>query len=832
MKHVLGIAGTIGNAAATATAILVCTALAVPAATPPATMNYQGVLRNATDKPLTGTYDMTFRFFDALTGGNEILVDTHAAAGSGAVTVTGGLFNALLGGGTITDGSGAGAYTSLADVFRDYAAVWVEIKVGTETLTPRVKVQASAYAQNAASLAGRTASGYLDTSATAQTKAGGITVTAAANGIDATGSSRGGWFKNSGNTSSAELATNGGWGAYVSGSFLGGEFKNTANDDLQCAYNGYGAIGYGHTSGGYFSNLSSFSVAQIADANYAIEGTGSRGGAFLVDVSATASAKIAETGYGVYAFGNTAGGYFQDSQDGSFASAGSNGYGISAHGTTSGGYFSDGPVAGYSYLGYNGYGIEGYGANAGGYFKDTGDTSEAYIASNGYGVYASAAYSETGAGGYFVNGGGTAYVALGTDPLSPYGGPFSIDAVMNTSFDYTSWPGNFVNSSNGLFTRLAFNDNFTASSIWGNGTKNFVQNHPYDATKSVTYACLEGDEVGTYTRGTARLVSGEARIALGDTFPWVTNPDVGLTAQLTPRGSAALLYVVSLSASELVVRGASGDPSAAFDYVVHGLRVGFEDAAVVTDRTAEAKLPGVSSMEKKLQKRPDLERYTPLSRFREMATTASLGGASGDMTRGLALRAAIGEFDAARDAGTLAGVAAPSRAPAPPKATASGAVAPPGVAVGGTLTAGPAPTAGTTVPAAPVALGEPRSRENQVEVAEPVTAGDVLALDPTGADALRLGREPADPGVVGIVTGEAGATLRGTAPIALGGTIVLCHVDASYGAIAPGDLLVTSATAGYAMRAGEGPHEGRVLAKALQPWTAGTGSIRVLVMAR
>src|SRR5262245_58663271 len=44
---------------------------------PPSRMNYQGVLRDQNSVPLSGTYDMTFRFFDAATGGNEIVVDQH-----------------------------------------------------------------------------------------------------------------------------------------------------------------------------------------------------------------------------------------------------------------------------------------------------------------------------------------------------------------------------------------------------------------------------------------------------------------------------------------------------------------------------------------------------------------------------------------------------------------------------------------------------------------------------------------------------------------------------------------------------------------------------------
>src|SRR5262245_13577028 len=89
------------------------------AADPPTLVNYQGVLRDALDRPRAGTFDMTFRFFDAPTAGQEILVDAHTGGGGNAVTVTGGLFNVQLGGGTVSDGLGAGTYTSLDQVFRD-----------------------------------------------------------------------------------------------------------------------------------------------------------------------------------------------------------------------------------------------------------------------------------------------------------------------------------------------------------------------------------------------------------------------------------------------------------------------------------------------------------------------------------------------------------------------------------------------------------------------------------------------------------------------------------------------------------------------------------------
>jgi hypothetical protein len=86
------------------------------AASPPAFVNYQGVLRDAADKPL--------------------------------------------------DGSGPGSHTSLAEAFRDYG----------EVLDPRVRVVAAAYSLNADHIDGFDSVELINTTSASQTKAGPLIV--------------------------------------------------------------------------------------------------------------------------------------------------------------------------------------------------------------------------------------------------------------------------------------------------------------------------------------------------------------------------------------------------------------------------------------------------------------------------------------------------------------------------------------------------------------------------------------------------------------------------------------------------------------------------------
>lgn len=114
------------------------------------------------------------------------------------------------------------------------------------------------------------------------------------------------------------------------------------------------------------------------------------------------------------------------------------------------------------------------------------------------------------------------------------------------------------------------------------GTKSFVQDHPTDATKEIVYNALESAESGTYFRGTAELVNGEAVIELPEHFGLVTSED-GLTVVLTPTGQWLQLYVVEKSTQQLIIKEAQGQ-SGQFDYLVQGIRLGFENEPVIRDK--------------------------------------------------------------------------------------------------------------------------------------------------------------------------------------------------------------------------------------------------------
>ncbi|PYQ11412.1 MAG: hypothetical protein DMH00_08245 [Acidobacteria bacterium] len=812
-------------------------ALAAPvllsAATPPVLVNYQGVLRDATDKPRNGTFDMTFHFFDAVTAGNEILVDAHT--GGGGVVVTGGLFNVQLGGGTVTDGSGPGSYASLAELFRDYAGVWMEVQVGAETLTPRIRVQAEPYALNASNLEGKNASSFLDTSATGQTKGGHLTVN---NGIDASAGSGFGINASGGQAGGAFGA--GGAFAYVAdtgvintgiraqGNDAGGWFRdNNGSGQAYLASGDYGVDASGNSAGGYFHTAMGSGFARAGSGNVGVYGNGSLSGGEFQSADGTSTSYTGYPGYGIYSIGDAGGGSFYPTSGASQVFLGTPSYAIDAVGNSSSGSkagrFRDVSTGSVVYLGDSSNPILAIGA-AGGVFNSNQGGSVANIAVGHWGLYARGDYcgGGCGGGGQFQDslGGATTYVAYS-------------DVGIET---HAAGSGGSFYNTNGTATALAIPGGIGLSS---NGSKNFVQNHPEDPSAIIAYTSLEGDEAGTYTRGTARLINGEARVPLGETFQWVTNPDIGLTAHLTPVGEWTDLYVASMSTKELVVRSrdATTAPDAAFFYVVFGLREGFESAPVVREKEHEMPIPANASGENLFSHRPELKRFTALSRFRAMRKTVSGKDEPPDLSASEALKSKIHVFDPVRD-GDAFRAPVPTPPAGPLHALRSGPQdAQENASLSPISPPHPAPSV-SPADGGDHQKGNPQASHpfppdtSPVSVEGTVRTGDVVTVT-TGHDGqLVLAAQLHDKGVVGIIGGSPDASWTSRAPLALSGTLTLCNVDATERAISVGDLLMPSATPGHAVRAEETPIPGTVIAKALEALDSGTGTIRVLVLSR
>lgn len=114
------------------------------------------------------------------------------------------------------------------------------------------------------------------------------------------------------------------------------------------------------------------------------------------------------------------------------------------------------------------------------------------------------------------------------------------------------------------------------------GVKSFVQPHPSDASRTISFVCLEGNEAGTYFRGSARLIGGSAEIPVPDEWQLVTE-EAGITVQVTATGGPSVLWVEHKARTRIVVRG---EPDCAFDYFVQGVRRGFAGFTAVRENRA------------------------------------------------------------------------------------------------------------------------------------------------------------------------------------------------------------------------------------------------------
>lgn len=123
---------------------------------------------------------------------------------------------------------------------------------------------------------------------------------------------------------------------------------------------------------------------------------------------------------------------------------------------------------------------------------------------------------------------------------------------------------------------------YSSGDLGGTGAKFFINPHPTDASKQINFICLEGNESGTYFRGTSRFAGGVAVIEVPEDFRLVSD-DENLTVQITVVGAPAQTWIESQDLDAVVIRSTA---DVEFHYMVNGVRRGFTDVPTVRDNMA------------------------------------------------------------------------------------------------------------------------------------------------------------------------------------------------------------------------------------------------------
>jgi hypothetical protein len=113
---------------------------------------------------------------------------------------------------------------------------------------------------------------------------------------------------------------------------------------------------------------------------------------------------------------------------------------------------------------------------------------------------------------------------------------------------------------------------------------NFYIDHPSKPGMKLVHGTLEGPELGVYYRGEARLINGQAEIALPDYFEALTRKE-GRTVQVTPKlegeGPISALAASAVENGSFSVRGLDSiNPSQPFYWEVKAVRADVEPLAV------------------------------------------------------------------------------------------------------------------------------------------------------------------------------------------------------------------------------------------------------------
>jgi hypothetical protein len=94
----------------------------------------------------------------------------------------------------------------------------------------------------------------------------------------------------------------------------------------------------------------------------------------------------------------------------------------------------------------------------------------------------------------------------------------------------------------------------------------------------------------------------------------------------------------------MVVASRDETSNSAFDYIVYGLRIGFEEVTIVQKKEREAYIPSMKDHREAYSKHPNLRRYNALERFKRMQED-TFGSISTGLGEAQVLRNAIQEYD-------------------------------------------------------------------------------------------------------------------------------------------------------------------------------------------
>jgi len=123
---------------------------------------------------------------------------------------------------------------------------------------------------------------------------------------------------------------------------------------------------------------------------------------------------------------------------------------------------------------------------------------------------------------------------------------------------------------------------YSSGAFASTGVKNFINPHPTDSSKQINFVCLEGNESGTYFRGTSRFTGGVAVVEVPEDFRLVSEED-GLTVQITVVGAPAQTWIETKNLDAIVVRSTA---DVEFDYFVNGVRRGYDEYQTIRENMA------------------------------------------------------------------------------------------------------------------------------------------------------------------------------------------------------------------------------------------------------